>query len=291
MRCGAVSATRHCWSVLTCVRAPGRCAAAKGECSARFARMAPQATRVPGHAHRSPRDSPRGAADRGAQPEALQGVRELPERSRRRRVQSARTRQTAMLRRDRRTATSPGRRPYRDPRPCREAPQDKAVPIRAPIRLSVPRERLTPWRSRQSATDQTIQKSSQSVANLERWLTRSSTYGRRASRPELLSSARTIECSGAWVQARPWTAVDPRSVCPVGRATAVLVVATPVGLPVAGDEEREVRPAIQDYLRTPALPVCFRHLWRQGCPAIECRVFREALHQRAPFPSCDSTHY
>lgn len=29
---------------------------------------------MPGHAHRGPRDSPRGAADRPAQPEALQGV-------------------------------------------------------------------------------------------------------------------------------------------------------------------------------------------------------------------------
>jgi hypothetical protein len=90
MRCGAASATRHCWSVPTSARASGRCAAARGQCSVRFAKMTPHAAKVPGHAHRGPRNSPSGAADRRAQPETLQGVRELPERSRRRRVQSAR---------------------------------------------------------------------------------------------------------------------------------------------------------------------------------------------------------
>jgi hypothetical protein len=78
------------------------------------------------------------------------------------------------------------------PRPRGKAPQDKAVPIRAPIRLPAPRERLAPWSSRQPANDQIIRKSSQSAADLARWLTHSSVmrghglhFDQDAGRPDL----------------------------------------------------------------------------------------------------------
>jgi hypothetical protein len=46
----------------------------EGTAPARFPGMTPRAPKAPGLAHRDPRNSPRGAADRRAQPETLQGA-------------------------------------------------------------------------------------------------------------------------------------------------------------------------------------------------------------------------